>query len=97
MRYRTARSPLANNYLREKFLVLLTSAERRLGVACTASQFDRALRSLPITQHGRIWQPYVAFVRAAGVPEAATRIYRRFLKVCWRQHFVCAPRGPVVV
>lgn len=41
--------------------------------------FDRALMSLPITQHERIWPLYIKFVRMPGVPpEVACRIYRRF-------------------
>lgn len=44
--------------------------------------FDRALRALPITQHDRVWPLYIQFVRQAGVPETAIRVYRRYLKVC---------------
>ncbi|KAK1327238.1 hypothetical protein QJS10_CPA01g01081 [Acorus calamus] len=42
--------------------------------------FDRALCALPVTQHDRIWSPYLAFVSQKGVPiETALRIYRRYL------------------
>jgi len=42
--------------------------------------FDRALRALPITQHPRIWEPYLKFARTVG-GETAIRLYRRYLKV----------------
>ncbi|KAG6972991.1 hypothetical protein JG688_00003719 [Phytophthora aleatoria] len=41
--------------------------------------FDRALRALPITQHHRIWTPYLAFVKQMGVPRTAVGVYRRYL------------------
>eukprot|EP00004_Rigifila_ramosa_P016307 TRINITY_DN3858_c0_g1_i1.p1 TRINITY_DN3858_c0_g1~~TRINITY_DN3858_c0_g1_i1.p1 ORF type:complete len:849 (-),score=230.83 TRINITY_DN3858_c0_g1_i1:69-2333(-) len=43
--------------------------------------FDRALRSLPVTQHYKIWPAYLKFVRACGVSETAIRVYRRYLKM----------------
>jgi pre-mRNA-splicing factor SYF1 len=42
--------------------------------------FDRALRSLPVTQHDLIWEPYIAFARECDVPETAIRVYRRYMK-----------------
>ena len=42
--------------------------------------FDRALQSLPITQHKRIWKLYLKWVRQFGVWETAVRVYRRHLK-----------------
>lgn len=50
-------------------------------VTKTRQTFDRALRSLPITQHDRIWPLYVKFARGCGVPETAIRIFRRYLKI----------------
>jgi hypothetical protein len=47
----------------------------------TRHAFDRALRSLPVTQHERIWPLYLRFVSRLGVTETAVRIYRRYLKV----------------
>ncbi|KAL7692457.1 putative tetratricopeptide-like helical domain superfamily [Plasmopara halstedii] len=41
--------------------------------------FDRALRALPITQHHRIWTPYLAFVQQIGIPRTAVLVYRRYL------------------
>ncbi|RLN20698.1 hypothetical protein BBO99_00003426 [Phytophthora kernoviae] len=41
--------------------------------------FDRALRALPITQHHRIWTPYLAFVKHIGVPCTAANVFRRYL------------------
>ncbi|XP_024984543.1 pre-mRNA-splicing factor SYF1 isoform X2 [Cynara cardunculus var. scolymus] len=43
--------------------------------------FDRALCALPVTQHDRIWEPYLVFVSQRGVPiETSLRVYRRYLK-----------------
>jgi len=45
--------------------------------------FDRALRALPVTQHERIWTPYVEFVAAhKGIEETAVRVWRRYLQLC---------------
>ncbi|RRT84081.1 hypothetical protein B296_00015744 [Ensete ventricosum] len=42
--------------------------------------FDRALRALPVTQHDRIWEPYLALVSLPGVPvETSLRVFRRYL------------------
>ncbi|KAA0705370.1 Pre-mRNA-splicing factor SYF1 [Triplophysa tibetana] len=43
--------------------------------------FDRALRALPVTQHGRIWPMYLRFGRNLPLPETAIRVYRRYLKL----------------
>ncbi|XP_051632250.1 LOW QUALITY PROTEIN: pre-mRNA-splicing factor SYF1-like, partial [Manacus candei] len=48
----------------------------------TRRTFDRALRALPITQHRRLWPPYLSFVRKHPLPETAVRVFRRFLKLC---------------
>ncbi|KAI9006176.1 hypothetical protein BC832DRAFT_556303 [Gaertneriomyces semiglobifer] len=42
--------------------------------------FDRALRSLPITQHGAIWELYLKFVERIG-GETVVRIWRRYLQL----------------
>ncbi|KAJ6852087.1 pre-mRNA-splicing factor SYF1 [Iris pallida] len=42
--------------------------------------FDRALRALPVTQHDRVWAPYLSLVSLPGVPvETSLRVYRRYL------------------
>ncbi|CAL9085670.1 unnamed protein product [Musa acuminata var. zebrina] len=42
--------------------------------------FDRTLRALPVTQHDRIWEPYLALVSLPGVPvETSLRVFRRYL------------------
>ncbi|MCO5551628.1 hypothetical protein L7F22_005133 [Adiantum nelumboides] len=47
----------------------------------TRRTFDRAMRSLPVTQHDRLWEPYLKFVSQAGIPiETSLRVYRRYLK-----------------
>ncbi|XP_062128009.1 pre-mRNA-splicing factor syf1 homolog [Drosophila sulfurigaster albostrigata] len=47
----------------------------------TRHVFDRALRALPITQHGRIWPLYLKFVQQYEMPETALRVFRRYLKL----------------
>ncbi|KAH7430038.1 hypothetical protein KP509_09G080100 [Ceratopteris richardii] len=47
----------------------------------TRRTFDRAMRSLPVTQHDRLWEPYLKFVSQPGIPiETSLRVYRRYLK-----------------
>ncbi|GAB4814261.1 hypothetical protein N2152v2_001307 [Parachlorella kessleri] len=48
----------------------------------TRRTFDRALTSLPITQHDRIWVLYLRFLMQPGIPvETAVRVYRRYLRL----------------
>ncbi|KAG2493464.1 hypothetical protein HYH03_008281 [Edaphochlamys debaryana] len=55
--------------------------EQRL-VTRTRRTFDRALCSLPITQHERVWQLYLKFIHMPGIPtETAVRLYRRYIKL----------------
>lgn len=50
-------------------------------VTRTRLTFDRALCALPVTQHDRIWDPYLVFVSQRGIPiETSLRVYRRYLK-----------------
>ncbi|XP_021770886.1 pre-mRNA-splicing factor SYF1-like [Chenopodium quinoa] len=50
-------------------------------VTRTRRTFDRALCALPVTQHDRIWEPYLIFVSQKGIPiETSLRVYRRYLK-----------------
>lgn len=58
------------------FIELLQEMKR---VTFTRHVFDRALRALPITQHHRIWRPYLEFVKQVGLPQIAVRVYRRYL------------------
>eukprot|EP01100_Stratorugosa_tubuloviscum_P001620 TRINITY_DN1366_c0_g5_i1.p1 TRINITY_DN1366_c0_g5~~TRINITY_DN1366_c0_g5_i1.p1 ORF type:complete len:900 (-),score=376.69 TRINITY_DN1366_c0_g5_i1:36-2699(-) len=46
----------------------------------TRRTFDRALQSLPLLQHDRIWKSYLNFVREVNIPEVVIRVYRRYLK-----------------
>lgn len=46
----------------------------------TRRTFDRALQSLPVTQHERIWALYLPWVRGTGVWETCVRVYRRYLQ-----------------
>lgn len=58
------------------FMVLQCRVTRSRGL------FDRALRSLPITQHNRVWPLYLKSLRKFDIPETALRVYRRYLKLC---------------
>lgn len=61
-------------------MYLLTLTEQKL-VTRTRRTFDRALCALPVTQHDRIWEPYLIFVSQKGIPiETSLRVYRRYLK-----------------
>lgn len=61
-------------------MYLQTLTDQKL-LTRTRRAFDRALCSLPVTQHGRIWGPYLSFVGQRGVPiETSLRVYRRYLK-----------------
>jgi pre-mRNA-splicing factor SYF1 len=57
-------------------------------VTKTRRTFDRALRSLPVTQHDRIWDAYLKFAETCGVVETAVRVYRRYLKVYLHLAFI---------
>ncbi|ESO01455.1 hypothetical protein HELRODRAFT_100710 [Helobdella robusta] len=51
-------------------------------VTTTRRAFDRALRSLPITQHQRIWNLYLLFLmKYPDLQETIVRCYRRYLKL----------------
>ncbi len=45
----------------------------------TRRTFDRALKSLPITQHKDLWKLYIDWVKSFGVDETALRVYKRYL------------------
>ena len=52
--------------------------DQKLGTQ-TRRAFDNALRALPVTQHGRIWDLYTKFVKEFGVVPTAVKVYRRYL------------------
>lgn len=49
-------------------------------VTYTRRTFDRALRSLPVTQHHRIWALYKPFARSAS-GATAVKVWRRYVQV----------------
>ena len=49
-------------------------------ITFTRQTFDRALRSLPLTQHHRIWKLYRPFASSAS-GETAIRIWRRYMQI----------------
>ncbi|KAF6150474.1 hypothetical protein GIB67_030275 [Kingdonia uniflora] len=61
-------------------MYLLTLTDQKL-VTRARRTFDRALCALPVTQHQRVWEPYLVFVSQRGIPiETSLRVYRRYLK-----------------
>ncbi|KAI3995305.1 hypothetical protein MKX01_032107 [Papaver californicum] len=61
-------------------MYLQTLTEQKL-VTRARRTFDRALCALPVTQHDRIWGPYLYLVSQRGIPiETSLRVYRRYLK-----------------
>ena len=42
---------------------------------------DRALRSLPVTQHNRIWPIYLKLVDSFDIPETGVKVYKRYSKL----------------
>ena len=48
-------------------------------VTATRRAFDRALQSLPATQHEKIWKDYVSWSLGCGVTSTASRVQRRYL------------------
>ncbi|OAY75964.1 pre-mRNA-splicing factor SYF1-like [Ananas comosus] len=61
----------------QMYLASLT-AQRR--VTRARRTFDRALRSLPVSQHARLWPLYLRLVSLPGVPlETAVRVHCRYL------------------
>ena len=54
---------------------------RQKKITATRRVFDRALQSLPITQHDMIWDLYIRFVKDCGVLETAACVYRRYILV----------------
>ncbi|KAL3522152.1 hypothetical protein ACH5RR_014986 [Cinchona calisaya] len=62
------------------WIMYLESLTNQKLVTKTRRTFDRALCALPVTQHDRIWDPYLVFVGQKGVPiETSLRVYRRYL------------------
>ena len=63
------------------WLMYLQTLTHQKLITKTRQAFDRALCSLPLTQHGRVWELYLLFVNQKGVPvETSLRIHRRYLK-----------------
>ncbi|XP_028758613.1 pre-mRNA-splicing factor SYF1 [Neltuma alba] len=63
------------------WIMYLQSLTEQKLITRTRRTFDRALCALPVTQHDRIWEPYLIFVSQKGIPiETSLRVYRRYLK-----------------
>lgn len=59
-----------------------TLLDRQLYITRTRRAFDKALESLPITQHLRIWPLYLDFIKKDYVPvETAVRVFKRYMQL----------------
>ena len=47
----------------------------------TRKACDRALRSLPITQHHRVWPAYLKLVETFDIPDTGVKVYKRYSKL----------------
>ncbi|KAG5952258.1 Pre-mRNA-splicing factor syf1 [Claviceps sorghi] len=79
------------NALFERALILLNKMPRiwdlylrflmkQPAITCVRRTFDRALRALPITQHHRIWTPFLKFANASS-GHTAVKVWRRYVQV----------------
>ena len=50
---------------------------------------DRALRSLPITQHHRVWPIYIQLVETYDIKDTGIKVYKRYSKVFYRHSLSC--------
>eukprot|EP01028_Stygiella_incarcerata_P005790 TRINITY_DN2401_c0_g1_i1.p1 TRINITY_DN2401_c0_g1~~TRINITY_DN2401_c0_g1_i1.p1 ORF type:complete len:897 (+),score=245.17 TRINITY_DN2401_c0_g1_i1:73-2691(+) len=59
--------------------IKLLIVQRR--ITNTRRVFDRALRTLPVTQHTRVWDLYIKFVKQPFIPpETLINTYRRYMR-----------------
>lgn len=63
-------------YRRAMYLEILTTMKKG---TVARKAFDRALQSLPITQHDIIWDLYITWAKEFGVEHTTVRVYRRYL------------------
>jgi pre-mRNA-splicing factor SYF1 len=54
--------------------------EQRL-ITKTREVFDKALQSLPVTQHDKIWPIYIDWVTSLPLIQTALKVYKRYLKL----------------
>ncbi|MES1905838.1 MAG: Pre-mRNA-splicing factor SYF1, partial [Paramarteilia canceri] len=47
----------------------------------TRKTYDRALKSLPLCQHYKIWPQYIDFINASGVPMLGNSVFRRYIEL----------------
>jgi pre-mRNA-splicing factor SYF1 len=62
------------------WIMYLTHLMKQCKITHTRRSFDNALRSLPLTQHDRIWKLYLEFAKSASGP-TAIRIWKRYMQV----------------
>jgi pre-mRNA-splicing factor SYF1 len=59
-----------------------TLLDQQMFITRTRHAFDKALESLPITQHHRIWPLYINFIKRDHVPtETAVRVFKRYMQI----------------
>lgn len=54
--------------------------EKQQMISRTRQIYERALSSLPITQHDLVWNPYVAWIESLESIDLIKAVYRRYLK-----------------
>lgn len=50
-------------------------------VSKTRHTFDKALMSLPVTQHDKIWEMYIRWAEELPIPNTAIAVYKRYLRL----------------
>ncbi|KAJ2080092.1 pre-mRNA-splicing factor syf1 [Coemansia sp. RSA 988] len=63
------------------WLLYMRLLRKQTDVTATRRGFDRALRALPVTQHGRVWPEYLRFVEDSVGGVVAERVYVRYLRL----------------
>ncbi|CAJ0961627.1 unnamed protein product, partial [Mesorhabditis belari] len=58
-----------------------TIMTQRQLVTETRRVFDRALKTLPVTQHMRIWPLYIQFIEGHDIPDTGIRVFKRYMKI----------------
>lgn len=47
----------------------------------TRKTYDRALKALPVTQHEKIWTPYIEWTFSLSIPSTVKSIIHRYTKI----------------
>ena len=50
-------------------------------ITLTRKTYDRALKALPVTQHDKIWSPYIEWTFSLSIPATVKSIVHRYTKI----------------